>query len=431
MSVWFDPDRNKWRFHFQLNGRRKTGYCVDPRTGEAATSKAGADRAERAARAVLEQEFNDRSTPVTTAEYTLGEAFVPYCAKKEGKANWENERGYVAEILQHFGPNRPLTEINDTKIWEYIGWARKQPIMIYVCGKKSRAQMAARSGRKLFRPIKSGRRRTNSTINRYLNALREALRMAHETRDPTGRRLLRYRPNVPDLDEPAHLPRPIPDAVLQDILAVAPPHLADGAELARNLSMRKAEVFALTIDQVDTENRGIWLAAEKTKADRAEFIHANGAAMALLERLIAQARVRKTKFLLTYQHGKNGKWQQVKDPKRAWKTAQRRAGVEAPYKFHQIKAAHVSQVAMKSGSRAAQKAGRHANASTTERYILVADEFMRDAMAAIEFRRAAPDTTRTRDPHTAEADEGPTIAKLLKNLVGATGFEPATPRPPV
>ena len=63
--------------------------------------------------------------------------------------------------------------------------------------------------------------------------------------------------------------------------------------------------------------------------------------------------------------------------------------------------------------------------------MLVADAFMREAMAAIEFRRAAEGATRTQDPHTVGIAMDEETRKALEQMVGATGFEPATPRPPV
>ncbi len=63
-------------------------------------------------------------------------------------------------------------------MWDYIAWARSQPIMVYMGGGKTKAAAQERTKAKLFRPAKSWKKRADATINRYLDCLREALRIA-------------------------------------------------------------------------------------------------------------------------------------------------------------------------------------------------------------------------------------------------------------
>lgn len=114
--------------------------------------------------------------------------------------------------------------------------------MIYIGGSKKRAPESDPA--KLYRP--SDRKRADSTINRYLVCLGEAMRLVHWLKDAGGRPLLAELPKVPRLAEPEHLPRPVSDDDLQAIMQRVPQHLADGILLARLMGFRKGEVFALT-----------------------------------------------------------------------------------------------------------------------------------------------------------------------------------------
>ncbi|KAA0597220.1 MULTISPECIES: hypothetical protein [Azospirillum] len=97
-----------------------------------------------------------------------------------------------------------------------------------------------------------------------------------------------------------------------------------------------------------------------------------------------------------------------------------------------------------------QQLRRHRSYETTKRYLRVADEAARNAVEAIPmkaFANAATSPSRkqeaqtegmaaekgTQDAAKEKAPEplGSRASLLPPELVGATGFEPATPRPPV
>ena len=92
----------------------------------------------------------------------------------------------------------------------------------------------------------TARTRSDSTINRYLDCLRSILGVAYEARDWTGKRVLEDLPDLPDLREPIHLPRPIPDADLMRIMEAAPPHLTAGifVELLHRDAIRAENLHA-------------------------------------------------------------------------------------------------------------------------------------------------------------------------------------------
>ncbi|WP_454018781.1 tyrosine-type recombinase/integrase [Azospirillum sp. Marseille-Q6669] len=223
--------------------------------------------------------------------------------------------------------------------------------------------------------------------------------------------------------------------------------------LVRLMGFRKAEVFSLTVDQVDLNNRGVWLAAEDTKAKRAEFVPANEEAIELLRRLIRQAKERQVPYLFAYQRGKpkdptKAPWLPLKSPMKAWQNACKALGIK--HRFHDTKASYVTAVAHVAPAAVTQQLARHKSYDTTKRYLRVADEAARRAVDAITMKAAGdpdPVPTRKQISQTGETAGSQTPLATGKEkaskplsleafspsgtLVGATGFEPATPRPPV
>lgn len=113
-------------------------------------------------------------------------------------------------------------------------------------------------------------------------------------------------------------------------------------------------------------------------------------------------------------------------------------------------ASYVTAVAHVAPAAVTQKLARHRSYETTRRYLLVADAATREAVEAATMRPirvgdSAP--TSTQKFHTDAETEAHTGAEARKEkaldplrskafppvpaMVGATGFEPATPRPPV
>lgn len=223
--------------------------------------------------------------------------------------------------------------------------------------------------------------------------------------------------------------------------------------LVRLMGFRKAEVFSLTIHQVDLNNRGVWLKAESTKANRAEFVPANEEAIALLRRLIEQAKARPVPHLSTCQRGKpkapsQAPWPPIKNPRKAWTNACKALGIS--HRFHGTKASYVTPVAHVTPAAVTQRLARHRSYETSRRYLRVADEATRRAVEAIGMKAvgsAESGSSRKQESQTADRRVSQTAisegkekaleplgskASLpIRNLVGATGFEPATPRPPV
>ena len=452
MTVWFDKARRRWRYHFEHEKQRHTGYCVNP-DGSDARTKTEAKTAQTVARAAAATGAEPEPEPEDTKPaYTLAQAFAAWMPRKsKSGAHWKNLRGYMDELLWFYGEAKAILAITDAEVWRYIEWSRTQPVLIWRGGNMTPKQAAERKidPADLWRA--TGRLRADSTTNRYLNVLREVLGIAHKARDPeTGERLLPFPPAVPELDEPEASPNPISDQDLLSIIAAAEAngleHIADAAFLVRNMGFRKAEIFGVLLAEVSHNRQGIRIPAERTKGRREEFIPANPAAWERICRLVEQARRWKSDHLINfrraYRHADGsltyGRPRPTKNPDRAWKAALKLAGLEGRYIFHNTKASFVTDHATKNPAKVTQAAARHKDARTTDRYIKFADGVMKAAMDRVEFRlpaaiggetesrTAVPDSA---DPHTATRTRH--TVDVEKTLVGATGFEPATPRPPV
>ncbi len=457
MTVWLRKARKKWVYDFWRHGERHQGYCVDPDTGEDAATKTEATRIETRLKALADQAHKGAVAAGTASALrgareqseeplTVARAFAAYAARKDGGRNWANGRIYVRELVTWFGPCTDVRAVTEQRIWDYIAWSRQQPVLVYTGGSRPKAELVAQGidPDTLWKPAPDGRTRSDSTINRYLVALRETLAIAHAVRDHEGRpQALPLLPKVPDLDEPDILPRPIADEVLWRMVDAAPAHLAWGLLLARTMGFRKGEMFAIRCHQVDLAQGGIWLPAAGTKANRDEFVPAGEQAAELLAFLLAEARARRSAYLITYRRRRRARpgeapsfteARPIKNPKRAWERVLRDLGLEGVHRFHNTKASFVSAVGSAASAAITQKLARHKDHRTTERYLLVNDHLARAAVNAAAIKVAAPSPYQPVPAKTAAVSRNENTARTavnsLENLVGATGFEPATPSPP-
>lgn len=456
MTVYWRKARKKWVYDFQVAGERFSGNLKHPKTGEPPRNKTEAEKLETQMQAAELKKAEARGKEQAVAEQpggaarTFAYAMLAYGRRKKGQADWVNKKRYIDELLTFFGRAAAIGAISEQRIWDYIAWSREQLIEIYI-GAGMTPKQAHDKGippEKLWR--KTDRLRSETTINKYLNPLREAVGIMHRTRDAAGQRLLEDPPKVPKLREPKHLPRPIADVHLEQLVAdpLTPPHLVDAVVIIRNMGFRKAEVAGLTVDHVSLQPRGIWLSAEETKGDRDTFVPANDDAWIVIERRYREAKAGGWKHLIVWRPKESKIMADrrrrkglpepqpvpVKNPKRAFASAMKRLGLEGQHKFHNTKASFLTQIAISSGgsSSMVKRAGRHKDIRTSEAYIEVADQLLREAMEAVSFKAAAVAGSESQPavPASDLPDPGG-IENLAGRLVGATGFEPATPRPPV
>lgn len=433
MTVSFDKARDKWRYNFRIKGKRYSRDCIDPTTGEEAKTKRDAKAIESRARAhILEGAAQPLLKP---QDYTLAQAIAVYLAKGcagAGKVSTNHQRSqkmYARELLAFFGPEKPVRDIDDDEIARYTVWSEKQPVRYWIGGSKKKSQP---DPTKVW--AKKERLRSSGTINRYLAALRRALRLAHETRDPhTGQRMLKFLPKVPAVKEIKRLPRPIAPTDLAALVAASPPHLADAIRLTVLMGFRKNEVFILEGDQVDESARGVWLDGANTKGQRDEFVPASKPAMEILMRLKRRAQALNQKRLILFRD------RPIKGAETAWRTAMKKVGLVGKHVFHNTKASFVTAVAATMPGPVVQDLARHRSFVTTMRYIKVADTQRRDAVEAAAMNighgvgYGEPATVDAEDPpsytrklHIAEDVRAEASGNPLKEVVIPNGFEPST-----
>lgn len=427
MTVFFNKARGRWQYDFVLDGVRHAGQARDSATGEPARNRTDAKRIEEALRVAARASAKAPEVPPPGA-YMLAQAISAWSARKRGMDNWVNNQVYAREILRHFGAATPVTAIDEAMIWGYVAWSRDQHVRIWAGGSRKPTVEDAGDD-SLWRT--TDRKRSDSTINRYLNVIRESLRLSHEARDGLGRRLLPVLPKVPELAEPVSVPRPIPDADLERIAKAAPGYLADAILLARNMGFRLDELTTLRPDQVDVTARGVWLEAAQTKANRATFKPANGAAWEVLDRRRREALQLGLDRILFWPRpiGRGEvEWRPIRSFKRAWTSALTRAGLAGRYTWHNTKASFVTAIGAVASARVTRDLAEHRDASTTDRYLAVMDEAKRAAVEAAAWTPQRPSPNRVSQSGPGRRAMIP--AKALEKLVGPARFELATPRPP-
>jgi integrase len=401
-----------WRCIFQRNGKVEAHPCFDPKTGATASSRSDAKRIEKLIKAHLTVEGDKARAKLRAPETcSLGRVMALYLKAKTGTDDEKNANRYVADLIEFFGVERDAATIGRSDFDSYREWALKQPIRVYLGAGLTPEQAAKReaTGTALWR--ETDRTRSASTVRLYWKALKAALRIAHESRDPvTGARLLAEVPALPNIKAPKRKARPIPQGDIGRIIAEAPSHVRDAAILSSQMAFRRAEVFALTTEHVDRERFGVWLRAEETKANEDAFMPANAIAWDVLDRLYVAAIGREPhpdptfgetatrKHLIVYVPNAGrvttGKYVGVKKsiprpirhPTTAWRSLQRRLGIMGKHRWHDLKAAFVSAVGKVASGPTTQALARHADFATTQGYLAVEDPELRAAVDAVAKR---------------------------------------------
>lgn len=300
----------------------------------------------------------------------------------------------MRRILKFFGPSTAVSEINESRIQDYIIHSRSERIRSWTGGPKRNSEDA--NNQKYW--VETARTRAPATINLDLTMLRQCLVRAGNVRDPlTGRPALEFVPKVPELPVARRKARPVPDDVLGEVMARVPQHLREAIILTLFFGFRRGEVFGLEIHNVDFDARGVRLFAEGVKDREDTFLPGAPEAMAYLRNLVEQAVDRGQLRLITWRRYRKDPdvqmaepWRTIKRPKSAWKTAMNAIEAKAGrrWRLHDVRAAFITHVAMTSGQLAAQALARHSDYDTTRAYVEVADELRRSAADRAALRPA-------------------------------------------
>lgn len=380
MTVFFDKKRDRWRYDFELGGARYARECLDP-TGTPVTSR----RAAATIEADAKRQARLAPNAPRSADLTLAQVFNDLTEIWQKQPGWPDRKRMVRELLQFFGPATAMRDIDGATVQDYIAFALRQPLRVWVGGPNRKEEKTERS----WSAHPTGKTRSPATVNRYLPLLRAAFNRAYQTRDPVTReRAVDDVPPIPKLGELKRKARPVPDDVLLDLMSTLPVHVVEALKVTLFFGFRRNEAFSLTIGQVDVDAGGIRLEAKNVKNRTDAFLPGSRHAMQFVAQLVDQARSRGTHHLITWRglvteekKLATAKWRPIKSPKSAWTRAmdeiEKKNGRR--WRWHDIRAAYITQVAVTSGAIAAQKLARHSDFKTTAGYVEVADDVMRAA----------------------------------------------------
>ena len=130
---------------------------------------------------------------------------------------------------------------------------------------------------------------------------------------------------------------------------------------------------------------------------------------------LSQAEIRGLRELISWRPKKEGAFVAISHPRSAWRRA--RAFMAAKYgrtwRWHDLRAAFITHVAMTSGGMVAKQLARHSSFETTQGYIEVADEAQRLAAQRISGRAQQFESHQRHSP-TAAFLPTPGKRKVLK-----------------
>lgn len=410
MTVFFNKHRGRWSFHFEKDGKRYRGYCLDA-LGEPVTSKSAAKQAEGVARRRVELE----PKVAKPGEMTFAMAVAALTPVWATQASWFARQIWLRDLIDFFGLDTAIGAIDQAKVDDYVSRCRTAKVTVWLGGPQ-RDPLAA--GNAEFWKV-TDRTRSPATVNLYLGTLRQIFERAGKHRDAvTQLPVFPWLPTVPELRRNKRKPRPMPDQVSAEISAIMPAHVEEAMFLTALFGFRSTEAFTLKRTQIDWDHGGIRLQAEDVKDKEDDYQPASQFALGYLWCLDMQAEARGVKELITRQRRRGGKFEPIKKPRGAWRRA--RAFMQEKYgrtwRWHDLRAAFITHVAMESGGIVAQNMARHSDFETTQAYIAVADEMRRLAADRISDRAqlVAANESRLQDPLTAQFAPTPGKRKALK-----------------
>lgn len=372
-----------WYYDFQLSKVRYQGYCVDAESNEPARTEKDARDIEGGQRRAAKARQGIERSGIRPGAFTLAQAMALHLGNQVESTpqHVANLAMYSREIMAFLKPETPVTKITVQHVQAYRKFCAEQLVRIWIGGGGKNHKKKDRRDPANWK--EGDRRRSPASVNHYLDCLRGALTQAHEAKHPvSGMPMLPFPPKVEPLEAPERMPTPIPDAELDERLAIAKPWVRDAALLARYFGLRMDEAARVTLRHIDVYDRCLRFKGEDQKSNRDEPMHGGQPGWQLLQRLAQQARARGQEHLVTWPGAKlmwrlaKGEtiplkaWRPLKSVKRAWKTTG--SAFDQPHRFHDLRARYITQVAGSASAANTRKAARHRDQSTTDRYIDIA-----------------------------------------------------------
>lgn len=400
MTVYRDKSRkNRWCYEFVLDHVRHRGVCKTPE-GAYTKSKAEATDAETAARARVRAEAGIAKSGIRPGAYTLAQGLLRHISQTSVDASQSHIKSMQrisAELLRWFGADRPVVDITDDDTNEYRTWCAEQRRRVWLGGPRKMAE-ADFDNPKLWKEL--DQLRSASEVNHCLDLLRCALQAAYNTRNPqTGERMLPFPPEVKPVAVLERDPRPMPEAELSARLAKAPLWVVHAARLVRCFGLRQREAVSLDVFHLDHEHRCLRLKGAETKSGKDQALYGGREGWILAKWLARRARrVGQTRLVLWpgpawFKRFRQGQtppaeaWRPIKTFRRSWRDTVEAAGIERPHRFHDVRAAFITNIAEMASSTITKGLARHASMVTTEKYIKVVDKKFADAAEEASRRR--------------------------------------------
>lgn len=326
MSVYKRPDSRYWQFDFTIDGNRFRGS-----TKKTTRTKANTYEAE------------------VRFKKTRGGA------RKRTRVTVDKALGIYWTHAEHL-PSAPTID------YQLANWGKAlgRDTLLHTIGNADVAQAIAR-----FRA-----RMADSSTNRHLTLLRAVINRAAKAWDVDVPRIdwLAHR-----LKEPPPRDRVLPDAAAPRLITAAAPHLRPIILFALLTGLRRGNVSALDWSDVNMRARTVTLVV---KGGKRQSVKLSDDAMFLLAGL--KPKGKGPVFLY--------KGHRVREWKRAWETAKRRAGLD-DFRWHDLRHTFASwqrQGGVDLGL--VQEALGHSDISTTMRYAHHGDGALKDSMEVVASR---------------------------------------------
>jgi len=247
--------------------------------------------------------------------------------------------------------------------------------------------------------------KSNATINRELELLRLALRLAHEQGQlPTEIK-------VPMLEEKNTRTGFATRPQIETIIANLPEWLQDFTRFGYITAMRKGEIASLRWEDIDREVGAVRLTAENAKTGEARTLMVAGDLVDLIERRWKTrlfTRVSGKVFVAEYVFHREG--YPIEDFRGPWERACTAAGVPGLL-FHDLRRSAVRNMDRAGVSRhVAMKISGHKTESMYQRYNIVSESDLRAAAEKTQLYLDTLPTEVRRGPSPGENDTGPRTA---------------------
>ncbi len=221
---------------------------------------------------------------------------------------------------------------------------------------------------------------SKSTINKELKILKSVFNRA--------KKLGIYNGEIPKIDlfkdEEREILRYLTPEEAERLINACPDWFKPVVIFALNTGLRAGEIFSLTWDNVDFENRVIRIESKSTKTKDVYTLPMNDVVYDLLLQVKKEQEEKDINHGYVFTNSKGLPYRyEDKTYRRVFKTACKRAGIEN-FRFHDLRHTFASWVAMKSRDiYAVQKLLNHKDIRMTKRYAHLTQEYLRDVVNSI------------------------------------------------